>query len=163
MMKKMLPGLCNLLGTLILLLIIAVCVPLAFPRYAGYEVYEVVSGSMEPEIPVGSVVYVKYVVPDDIAEEEVIAFQSNSSVIVHRVIQNKVVEGEFITKGDANAAEDLRAVPYSDLIGRVEYHFPVIGRLMSLYTMRIGKIYLLLIAACGVMLNMLAGNMRRRQ
>lgn len=161
-MKKMLPGLCNLLGTLILLLIIAVCLPLAIPRFAGYEVYEVVSGSMEPEIPVGSVVYVKHVVPDDIAEEEVIAFWSDSSVIVHRVMQNKTVEGEFVTKGDANDAEDLRAIPYSDLIGRVEYHFPVIGRLMSLYAMRVGKIYLFLVAACGVMLNMLAGILRKR-
>lgn len=158
----MLPGLCNLLGTLILLFIIAVCLPLALPRFAGYEVYEVVSGSMEPEIPVGSVVYVKHAAPEDIAEEEVIAFWSGSSAVVHRVMQNKMVEGEFVTKGDANAAEDLRAVPYSELIGRVEYHFPVVGRLMSLYATRGGKIYLFLIAACGVMLNMLAGSLRRR-
>lgn len=160
-MKKMLPGLCNLLGTLILLLVIAVCLPLALPRFAGYEAYEVVSGSMEPEIPVGSVVYVKYAEPQDVAEEDVIAFQSDSSVIVHRVVRNKVVEGEFVTKGDANAAEDLRTIPYSNLIGRVEYHFPIVGRLMSLYATRVGKVYLLLVAGCGVMLNMLAGRLRR--
>ena len=161
-MKKIVPGLCNLLGTLVLLLVIAAFLPLAIPRFAGYEAYEVVSGSMEPEIPVGSVVYVKYAEPQDVAEEDVIAFQSGSSVVVHRVLQNKVVEGEFITKGDANEAEDLRAVDYSELIGRVEYHFPVVGRLMSLYAMRVGKIYMLLIAGCGVMLNMLAGSLRRR-
>lgn len=161
-MKKMLPGLCNLLGTLILLLVIAVCLPLALPRFLGYEVYEVVSGSMEPEIPVGSVVYVKYEEPEDIVEEDVIAFQSGSSVIVHRVMRNKIVEGEFVTKGDANAEEDLRTIPYSDLIGRVEYHFPMIGRLMSLYATRVGKIYLLMVAGCGVMLNMLAGRLRQR-
>lgn len=158
----MLPGLCNLLGTLILLSVIVVCLPLALPRFAGYEVYEVVSGSMEPEIPVGSVVYVKYASPEDIGEEEVIAFWGGSSAIVHRVMQNKTAEREFITKGDANAAEDLQAVPYSSLIGRVEYHFPIVGRLMSLYATSVGKIYLFLIAACGVMLNMLAGFMRRR-
>lgn len=160
-MKKMLPGLCNLLGTLTLLLIIAICLPLVIPRMAGYEVYEVVSGSMEPEIPVGSVVYVKYTAPEEVAEEEVIAFLSGSSVIVHRVMQNKMVEGKFVTKGDANAAEDLRTIPYSELIGRVEYHFPIVGRLMSLYTTRVGKIYLFLVAGCGVMLNMLAGCLRR--
>lgn len=158
----MLPGLCNVLGTLILLMIIAACLPLALPRFIGYEAYEVVSGSMEPEIPVGSVVYVKYAEPEDIAEEEVVAFWSGSSVVVHRVMQNNMEERQFITKGDANAAEDLRAVPYSGLIGRVEYHFPVVGRLMSLYATSVGKIYLFLIAACGVMLNMLAGNLRRR-
>lgn len=161
-MKRMLPGLCNLLGTLILLAVIAVCLPLALPRFMGYEAYEVVSGSMEPEIPVGSVVYVKYTEPEDIEEEDVIAFESNSSVIVHRVKQNKVVSGEFVTKGDANEAEDFRTVSYSDLIGRVEYHFPIVGRLMSVYATRAGKIYLLMAAGCGVMLNMLAGSLRRR-
>ena len=133
------------------------------PRFVGYEPYEVVSGSMEPEISVGSVVYVKYTEPEDIAEEDVIAFMSGSSVIVHRVVQNRVTDREFVTKGDANAGEDLRTIHYSELIGRVEYHFPLIGRLMSLYTARIGKIYLLLVAACGAMLNMLAGSLRRRQ
>lgn len=161
-MKKMVPGLCNLLGTLILLLVIVVCLPLVLPRLAGYEIYEVVSGSMEPEIPVGSVVYVKYVAPEDIVQDEVVAFRSDSSVIVHRVMQNMVVEGEFVTKGDANAAEDLRAVPYSDLIGRVERHYPILGRVMSLYTMKIGKIYLFMIAGCGVMFNMLASRLRQR-
>ncbi len=55
---KLIPALCNLLGTLILVLVIASCLPLTVPRLFGYEIYEVVSGSMEPEIPVGSVIYV---------------------------------------------------------------------------------------------------------
>ena len=162
MKKKMLPSLCNLLGTLILLLVIVSCLPLTVPRLFGYEIYEIVSGSMEPEIPVGSVIYVKNVQPEDIEEEDVIAFWSGSSVIAHRVKQNKVVEGEFVTKGDANAAEDLKAVSYSELIGRIEYHFPVVGRLMAVYTSNVGKIYVILFAACGVMLNMLAGCLRDR-
>ena len=45
------PALCNFIGTLILLLVIAVSVPLSLPRYLGYEVFNVVSGSMAPEIP----------------------------------------------------------------------------------------------------------------
>ena len=158
----MLPSLCNLLGTLILLLVIVSCLPLILPRLIGYEIYEVVSGSMEPEIPVGSVIYVKEADPGDIEEKEVIVFWSGSSVVTHRVVQNRMVEGEFVTKGDANAAEDMRAVPYSELIGRVAYHFPWAGRLMTLYTSKIGKVYVILTAACGVMLNMLAGCLRNQ-
>ena len=162
MKKKMLPSLCKLFGTLILFMVIISCLPLTLPRLFGYEMYEIVSGSMEPEIPVGSIIYIKYEKPEDIREEDVIAFRSGSSVVAHRVMQNRLVEGEFVTKGDANAAEDLRAIPYSELIGKVVYHFPVVGRLMALYTSNIGKIYLILLAACGAMLNMLAGRMRSR-
>ena len=50
------PILCNILGTLILLSVIAAFLPLTVPRFMGYDIYEVVSGSMEPEIAVGSVI-----------------------------------------------------------------------------------------------------------
>ena len=162
MRNKAVPVFCSLLGTLLLLLVIVSCIPLTLPRMMGYEVYEVVSGSMEPEIPVGSVIYVKAVAPEEVREEEVIAFWSGSSVITHRVVENRLAEREFVTKGDANAAEDLRAVPYAELIGRVIRHFPKVGRLMALYTGSIGKGCMILLAVCGSMLNMLAGRLRHR-
>ena len=161
MRNKAVPTFCSLSGTLLLLLVIVFCIPLTLPRLMGYEIYEVVSGSMEPEIPVGSVIYVKAAVPEDIGEEEVIAFWGGSSAVTHRVMQNKLAEREFVTKGDANAAEDLRAVPYTEFIGRVVWHFPVVGHLMALYTSSIGKACLILLAACGCMLNIFAGRLRR--
>ena len=56
---KFIPALCSILGTLILLAVILGALPLALPRLFGYEAYSVVSGSMEPALPVGSVVYVE--------------------------------------------------------------------------------------------------------
>lgn len=161
MRQKLIPALCNLFGTLILLLVIALCGPMTVPRLFGYEIYHVVSGSMEPEIPVGSLIYVEGADPEKISEGEVIAFRSGSTVVVHRVMQNKVVEGEFVTKGDANAAEDRNTIPYAQLNGRVIYHFPWAGQLLSLYASPVGKVYLVLFAACGAMLNMLAGRLRK--
>lgn len=160
---KVIPALCNIAGTLILAAVILSCLPLTIPRLMGYEIYNVVSGSMEPEIPVGSVVYVGKTAPENIAENDVIAFVSGLSVITHRVVVNNLVEGEFVTKGDANAGEDFNTVPYAHLVGRVEYHFPVLGHLMALYTGTVGKLYAVCFAACGAMLNMLAGRMRDRQ
>lgn len=159
---KLVPALCNLLGTLILILVIASCLPLTLPRLFGYEIYEVVSGSMEPEIPVGSVIYVAAAQPEEIQAEDVIAFRSGQTVITHRVVTNRMLDGEFVTKGDANEQEDMNAVPYADLIGRVEHHFPIVGRLMVVYTGTVGKVYVICFAACGAMLNMLAGRLRER-
>lgn len=156
------PALCNLLGILILLSVIGSCLPMAIPRLMGYEVYNVVSGSMEPAIPVGSAVYVALTEPQDVREGEVIAFRSGESVVIHRVSVNRIVEGEFVTKGDANAAEDMNTVPYGNLIGRVERHIPMIGQLMEIYANPVGKAYLICYTACGAMLNMLAGRLRDR-
>ncbi|MCI8513295.1 MAG: signal peptidase I [Lachnospiraceae bacterium] len=160
--RNWLSTLCHLLGILILACVILSCLPVTIPRYMGYEIYHVVSGSMEPEIPVGSILYVEEVRADEVQAEDVIAFQSGDSVITHRVVKNRLVEGEFVTKGDANAAEDLKTVPYGSLIGRVKYHFPVLGKLMVLYTSAIGKVYVIGFAACGALLNLLAGRIRAR-
>ena len=51
-----LPAVCNILGTLILFSVILLCIPVTLPKLFGYQIYDVVSGSMEPEIPVGSVI-----------------------------------------------------------------------------------------------------------
>lgn len=157
---KFVPALCNFLGTLILLTVILTAVPLSVPRFLGYEVYSVVSGSMEPEIPVGSVVYVKALPPETVQADEVIAFWSGGSVVTHRVVRNQFVEGVFVTKGDANDMEDINSVPYSALIGRVERHYPLLGRLLMIYASDVGKVYMLVYAICGVMFNILAGRMR---
>lgn len=116
---NLVPALCSLAGTLILLSVIASCLPVTVPRLMGYEIYNVVSGSMEPEIPIGSILYVEKIPPEEIREDDVIAFWSNDSVIAHRVVKNKIVEGTFTTKGDANAEEDMNDVEYGALIGRV--------------------------------------------
>lgn len=160
---NLVPALCNLFGIAILLSVIASCLPMVVPRLMGYQVYNVVSGSMEPAIPVGSVIYVAAAAPEDIQERDVIAFRSGGSIVTHRVVVNRIVEGEFVTKGDANAAEDMNTVPYANLIGRVERHFPVIGQLMEIYTGTVGKVYLICYAACGAMLNMLASRLRDRR
>lgn len=158
-----LPSLCNILGVLILMAVLALCLALTLPRFLGYGIYNVVSGSMEPEIPVGSVIYVKAAAPEEIGEGEIIAFMRNSSVITHRVEENRFVEGEFITKGDANSKEDVMPVDYDSLIGKVTCHIPVLGILLSVLASGIGKLYAGAFAACGFMFLMLAEKMRERQ
>ena len=142
--------------------VLALCLALTLPRFLGYGIYNVVSGSMEPEIPVGSVVYVEGVRAEDVTGGDVIAFQSGDSVIIHRVVENQVVEGKFTTKGDANAENDMNPVGYNELIGRVCLHYPVVGAFLEVCTSNVGKVYLICFAACGAMLNMLAGRLRNR-
>ena len=50
-------------GIALMVLVVAACLSLIVPRLAGYEGYVVVSGSMEPTIPVGSIIYSKQTDP----------------------------------------------------------------------------------------------------
>ena len=157
------PVFCNVIGTLLIVGVFALTLPLAVPQMLGYQVFDVVSGSMEPEIPVGSVIYVRPVDPADVQEDEVIAFNDGDSVVAHRVVTNRTSLGEFVTKGDANNVEDLHPTPYDAVVGKVAMSIPFVGHAMSLYASNVGKVYLFLTLACGVMLNILADRMRRQR
>ena len=151
---------CRLFGWIIILAVIAVLVPVTVPRFLGYEIYNVVSGSMEPEIPTGSIAYVQPVDPVMLEDGEVISYASEGSMIMHRIVSNHKIEGYLITKGDANEDEDIREVPYSNVRGRVTKHYPLLGQMMMILSTALGKVLLLCLALCGVLLNVIAGRMR---
>ena len=52
--KSPVAAVCSVLGTLLLIIIVAAYLPITIPRAFGYEIYTVISGSMEPAIPTGS-------------------------------------------------------------------------------------------------------------
>ena len=153
-------AICHLFGCGILILVIAALLPITLPRFMGYEVYNVISGSMEPEIPVWSVAFVEPCDPAEIEDADIIAFMSGGSVVMHRVLGNHRVEGYMTTKGDANAQEDLGDVPYANVIGKVVKHYPYLGQLMMVLSTTTGKVLMLILAACGALLNVLAGRFR---
>ncbi|MBR0160832.1 MAG: signal peptidase I [Oscillospiraceae bacterium] len=157
---KFIPALCNIIGTLILIAVILFVLPMALPRILGYEAFNVVSGSMEPEIPEGSLVIVEDANAREVETDQVIAFMKNGTIVIHRVVQNRYYYEEFVTKGDANEQEDIEPVPYSDFLGTVKWHVPYVGNFMMLYGGSVGKMYLLAFALCGVLFNVLAGRLR---
>lgn len=154
----------NAIGEVILAVVLLCCIPLTLPRLSGYEIYEVISGSMEPAIPTGSLVYVEYMEPEEVEPGDVIAFYSekeSGSIIIHRAVQNRVVSGEFITKGDANEKEDLSPVEYDRYIGSVSLHIPYLGALLGRVITVPGRIAAVCaVAAAGLMIAA-AGRLRR--
>lgn len=130
-------------NSVLLLAVILLSLPLAVPRAFGYQPYTVVSGSMEPSIPVGSLVFVKNKNPLEIADQEVAAFYKNGdpgTIIVHRVMDNDTASGLLTTKGDANPEADFEPVPYSDCIGTVAKSFAGLGGVADAMTSGAGKI-----------------------
>ena len=159
---KYLPALCRIVGILILLTVIAVCLPVTVPQMMGYEVYNVLTGSMEPAIPVGSAVYIKHIEPKDVEDDAIIAFERNGAFVMHRVTKNHVVEGYFKTKGDANEIEDLSEVQYSEFRGVVVRHYPSLGQIMEILASGIGKVCMFCLAACGAMLVLLGAKLEEQ-
>ncbi|WP_232306684.1 signal peptidase I [Thermobifida cellulosilytica] len=121
-------------------LVIVVSVAL-LPRITGAQALIVLSGSMEPTLPVGSVVIARPVDPAEIEVGDVITFTHATPaqteiadpaavpLVTHRVIDVETTDDGllFHTQGDANTVPDDPPVPASAVRGRLWYHIPYFG------------------------------------
>lgn len=150
---------CSVLSTVLLILMVVVCLPLTVPRFFGYHIYTVISGSMEPAIPTGSLVYIAEAAPEDMKEKDIIAFygaRDSASIITHRVVENNKLMGQFITKGDANMTEDMNPIPYENFIGKVVLSIPSVGMIAQMFTSFQGKIMAGAVIVAAVLLQAVA-------
>ena len=117
------------------LIIKAAVNPRKAPDLFGKKAFVIISGSMIPTIQIGDIV----VLNDDVnaAIDNIIGFRNKTStVIVHRVIDEKVSDGnvKFQTKGDNNNVADIDWVEKDDIEGIFIFKIPFIGKiLMFLY------------------------------
>ena len=113
---------------ILLVIVLVIAAVLYIPRLMGLKTYKVLSGSMEPEYHVGSVVYVEKSSIDDIEVGDVITFYINdNTVVTHRVVDKDNDTESFHTKGDA---EDGGSVAYDKVVGKVVLNVPYLGYIL---------------------------------
>lgn len=145
----------NSITTVLVALIALLAILLVGVRVVGLELYIVLSGSMEPTYPTGSVLYVKEVAPYTLAEGDVITFRLDEDTIAtHRIVEvthDEIGALAFRTKGDANDVEDAALVPGTSVVGSPVFHIPELGYLVAFIQEPPGT-YLAIVAAAVVLL-----------
>lgn len=98
-------------------------------RLLGYQVFTVLSGSMEPEYSVGDLLYVREVDVNSIKVGDPITFILNEDLVVatHRVVEIDTENQHFYTKGDANEIADSEPVHFNNVIGVPKFSIPMLG------------------------------------
>lgn len=119
----------NVVSSVLVALVVLVAVTLVALRMTGYQVFNVISGSMEPTYYVGDLIYVKAVDPDAVQVGDPITFVLNEDLVVatHRVIRIDAENRHFYTKGDANETADAAPVHFNNLIGVPKFSIPKLG------------------------------------
>lgn len=143
MRKKLLSAAAGLLSACVFLLAVATVWALATAKpdrpasLFGFSPMVVVSGSMEPVFPVGTFLISRRATPSQVEEGDIIVFYgtvgSTTGVITHRVVR-KTGTGDgavLTTKGDANPVADPNPVTRGNLLGKVVWQSPALGRLIA--------------------------------
>lgn len=113
---------------------------IVLPVATGSTAYTVMTGSMEPHYPPGTLVIVKPTDIDDIQIGDVVTYQIESgkpAVVTHRVVEvvhTSSGENRLVTQGDANDARDAGEVRDIQVRGTVWYAVPWIGWINNVLT-----------------------------
>ena len=88
-------------------------------RILGYQMLTIDSGSMEPNMPVDSLIFVKQTDPSTLKKNDVITFTIDveGTLVTHRIVSVRTEDRTFITKGDANPVSDSVTVSRDKILG----------------------------------------------
>ena len=110
----------------------AIAVLTVLPRATHGVALTVLTGSMTPGIPVGSVVIDRPVDPGTLHVGDIATYQTEpgrAEYITHRIVKIDATSTPtmFTFKGDANRGPDIRPVPATAIRGKVWFHVPYLG------------------------------------
>mgnify|MGYP004644464101 FL=1 len=96
------------------------------PVLWGKKPLVVISGSMEPILKVGGILYYEKINLDDFKKDDILVYQLNEHIVSHRIVN--INEYGFETKGDNNISNDSYIVDKNNVIGRGNnWSIPYIG------------------------------------
>jgi signal peptidase len=137
------------------------------PMLLPFQVFSVLSGSMEPGIPTGSLVVVTRVTASDVKIGDIITFQppGRTSFVTHRVVTLDSGSGLPIvsTKGDANPAQDPWTLTLRGSGWRYYFSLPLAGYFLLAAQSPFGRLALVLVPGLGLALMYLLDEMRARR
>lgn len=150
-------GICGMLAVLTMLL--------ALLGLFGIHPLLVQSGSMEPEYPVGSVIYVKSVDKAGLSNGDVVTFYlpDEETLVTHRIVRVDEEQEAIYTKGDANELEDQAATPFSRIVGVPVICVPWLGYLAGYLASGMGKVGIILLVVLVCLLSWMEGALVREQ
>lgn len=140
--------------SLILVLAVLLCgyvllqvIQKGYVSFGPYSAFRVVTGSMEPTLPISSLLLCKTVDIEELRVGDIVCFRSygiteNTAVITHRVTAVLAGEsGEVLlqTKGDANLVADAVLVNQRNYIGKVTAHLDGKSALANVMNFLTGK------------------------
>ncbi|MDR3601030.1 MAG: signal peptidase I [Desulfosporosinus sp.] len=137
------------------------------PKVLGLQMYEVLSGSMEPGIHTGSVIFDKMGVDvKKLKVGDVITFKAADNpkmLITHRIVQVKDNGGAlaFQVKGDANDSADATPVEAANVVAQYDnITIPFVGFYLSFMKSTMGIILLIMVPGALLIISTMVGLFR---
>lgn len=110
----------------IIYILVLIYLIIFIPTFWGKNPLVVISGSMEPTLKVGGILYYEKIDLNDFKEGDILVYELNEHTISHRIVD--ITDNGFLTKGDNNNSIDTYEVENMQVIGKgTNWSIPYIG------------------------------------
>lgn len=171
----------GILVTVLLVLAVLLCLYVViqvlsngYVNIGGFMMFRVVTGSMEPTIPVGALMVTRQTQIDSVGIGDIVCFRTQEAAIWGKIVTHRVIgmsygaDGSLLleTKGDANLVMDGYLVSAENFVGKVIWHTgddSVLANIISLFTNKIGFLGCIVMPClilAGLILRDCVGNIR---
>lgn len=157
-------------SALVLVVLVVLVAAFAAPRLVGYTPYAVLSGSMEPQFPVGSIIYVQPVDAQTIQPGDAVTFtRASGQVATHQAYEVDAQAQQIRTQGIANInpdgsiMHDAEPVSFSQVIGVPVACIPLLGYINAFVTSPVGAFVVIAVAVVAIALSVGWGTSSRRE
>ena len=159
----------NVFSTFAIAVLLVLVVAFAGVRLAGLTPYAVLSGSMEPLYPVGSLIYVQETDPATIQPGDSVTFERDNGVVAtHQAYEVDSAARQIRTQGIANintdgsVMHDAEPVSFSSVIGVPVACVPLLGYVNAFVTSPAGTFIVVAGAVVAIALSVFAGRSKGR-
>lgn len=145
----------NVLTTILLIVLIALVIVVFIsriknesPSVFGYHIFQVTTGSMEPELMIGDVILDKEVDPSEINVGDIITYRGSKGDLANKMITHKVIrknlmdDGKytFVTQGTAKGTIEDPEFDESHIVGKYQCKIPFLDKVYTFFLSDYGLI-----------------------
>lgn len=133
----------------------------------GFSMMQVLTSSMETELPKDSLIVTRRVDPDTLeVGDDITYLVSETTTVTHRIVEiidEYLDTGEraFITQGVCNGAPDSKPVAAVNVVGKVIFHSYPLGRILGF--LQVSWVYVILLFVLSVALFHTLGLLFRKE
>lgn len=132
-----------------IVIVVSILIIASTLKIGGWSMYAVTSGSMEPKIHTGSIVFDQK--QSDYRVNEIITYtlSGKDKTVTHRINEVNDINGtiSYQVKGDANNAPDSESIYMYQVVGRVLFSLPLLGYIVAFARTLPGLVILVIIPA----------------
>ena len=125
--EKKKKGIGEILGNIVtgFFIVVLVLAVIGYKGIFGYRYLDILTSSMRPTMPEGTLVVIKETKASDLKVGDIITYLPSKATdyVTHR-IKSINDNGTFITKGDANNTVDISPVSEKQIAGKVVFKIP---------------------------------------